>query len=83
MSGKLIAVFVSTHETLRAEKAFKKARIKVRSTVKPRHISASCQLAITFPEEKLSDIKRVVKEMSLELTHFFRQDENGDWAEAK
>ena len=82
MRGGLIAVFVSTHETLRAERAFKKAKIKVRATIKPRKISSSCQMAIAFPAEQKDDIERVVKKESLSLTGLYKQDSDGNWIEA-
>jgi len=79
--GELIAVFISTHETLRAERAFREARIKVRATVKPRKIGSNCQMAITFPEGKLAEIKNIVKKDGFDLVGFYRKREEGDWAE--
>ncbi len=81
MKSRLIAVFISTHETLRAERAFKVAGFKVRTTVKPRKIRSNCQLAITFPSQILKKILKVTQKESLDLTGLYRQDEDGQWAE--
>lgn len=83
MTGQLIAVFISTHETLRAERAFKDAGIKVRSTVKPRKIGSNCQLAITFPLAKIDEVRTVVDSGDFDLVGFYRQGENGNWQEMK
>ena len=79
-SSILIAVFVSTHETLRAERAFKEKRIKVRATVKPRSISSNCQLAIEFAEGSKEAIATIIKEERLDFIGFFRRSEEGEWA---
>ena len=79
-SSILIAVFVSTHETLRAERAFKEKRIKVRATVKPRSISSNCQLAIEFAEEDKEAAAAIIKEDQLDFIGFFRRSEEGEWA---
>lgn len=78
---KSLAVFETTHETMRAEKAFKEARIKVRATIKPRKISSNCQMALEFQSKMLADIKMVVKKNSLKLTGYFKQAENSEWEE--
>ncbi len=79
----LIAVFVSTHETLRAEQEFKEAGIKIRTTVKPRAISSDCQLALTFAEDDLPLLKQIVNDKTLDLTGFYRQVTNGEWIDAQ
>lgn len=75
----LIAVFVSTHETLRAERHFKEHRIKVKATVKPRSITSNCQMAITFAADDRGRIEAVVAEEGLDLTGMYRKDDSGDW----
>ena len=79
MSDKLIAVFVSTHETLRAELAFKEGGIKVRTITKPRTIDSSCQLALTFKEGEFAKIVEITRKESLNGAGFFRQGKGGQW----
>jgi len=81
MSGaeKLMAVFVSTHETLRAERAFKEERIKVRATIKPRAISSNCQMAITFAPAERRRVAAVVERERLDLVGYYRTGANDRW----
>ena len=79
----LIAVFVSTHETLRAEKEFKEAGVKIRTTIKPRLISSDCQLALTFAEDDLARISQIVHDEILDLKGFYKQALNGEWIGAE
>jgi len=81
VDAKIIAVFVSTHETLRAEKVFMEAGIKIRTRIKPRRISANCQMALAFPDIFLEDIYGLVKKNRLEMTGVYREDHNGNWVE--
>lgn len=78
-SAKLIAVFLSTHETLRAERAFKEQRIKVRATVKPRKISSNCQLAIEFGEESKEAIAEIIEEGKFDFLGFFSRTGKDEW----
>ncbi len=76
----MIAVFLSTHETLRAERHFKEHRIKVKATVKPRAITSNCQMAITFAPEDRGRIDAVVAEEGLDLTGIYRKEfHTGEW----
>lgn len=82
MSGGLIAVFESTHETMKAEKALKEARIRFRTTIKPRAIGSDCQMALTFDEKDLAGVAKVIDEKSLKLTGFFVKAGDGSWRPA-
>jgi len=79
MTEKLLAVFVSTHETLRAERIFKEAKIRVRTTIKPRKISSNCQMAITVSPKDIKDIRKAVKTNGLKLAGYYRQNKDGEW----
>lgn len=79
MTKTLIALFESTNETIRAEKIFKLNGIKVRAVIKPRKIASNCQMALSFPIERLGAIKKAVGKESLKLVGFFRQINGGDW----
>ncbi len=79
MSKKLIVVFVSTHETLKAERVFKEGGVKVRTTTKPRTIDSNCQLALTFKDDELAKVRKITQDESLSGAGFFRQGEDGLW----
>jgi hypothetical protein len=79
---RLIAVFRSTHETLRAERALKERGIKVRATVKPRHISSACQLAITFAPDDRKAVERIVADEKLDVIGIYRKGAAGAWVTA-
>ena len=61
MSKRLIVVFISTHETMKAERVFNEGGIRVRTTTRPRSIESNCQLALTFKENELSKIMEVTE----------------------
>ncbi|VAX19271.1 hypothetical protein MNBD_NITROSPINAE03-1505 [hydrothermal vent metagenome] len=79
MSKKFIVVFISTHETMKAERAFKEGGAKVRTTTRPRAIDSNCQLALTFKEEEFAKIRQITEKQSLSGAGFFRQGEGGLW----
>ncbi len=79
MSKKLIVVFISTHETMKAERVFKEGGIKVRTTTRPRTIDSNCQLALTFKEDEFIKIVEITRKESLNGAGFFRQVEDGLW----
>ncbi len=79
MSKKFIVVFVSTHETMKAERAFKEGGVKVRTTTRPRTIDSNCQLALTFKDGELDKILEITEKRSLSGAGFFRQGEGGLW----
>ncbi len=79
IKGELIAVFESTHETMRAERAFKERRIKVRAIMKPRVISSSCQMALSLPDEKHASAVAVISDEALRFVGFFRKSKDGQW----
>jgi len=81
MKGQLIAVFTTTHETLRAEKALKESGLKIRATVKPRKLGGSCQMALTFSPGDLDRVRNVVRDKELPLVGYFTQSEEGEWIE--
>lgn len=75
-------MFESTHETMKAEKALRNARIRFRTSLKPRAVGSGCQMALAFYEADLAEVSRVVDEESLKLTGFFVQGEDGNWLSA-
>jgi len=79
MSERLIAVFRTTTETLKAEKSYKEAGLAIRTTIKPRKISSDCQLALTFPEERLPDIVRIATREKMDLVGLYRPISEEQW----
>lgn len=79
MSKKLIVVFISTHETMKAERVFKEGGVKVRTTTRPRIIDSNCQLALTFEDDELVKIRGITEKQSLSGARFFRQGKDGLW----
>ncbi|MBI5815460.1 MAG: DUF3343 domain-containing protein [Nitrospinae bacterium] len=79
MKERVIAVFVTTHETMLAEKTFKTGGVKFRTALKPRKLGGSCQMALTFAPEIFQRARDVVKESGLKLEGFYRQDGEGEW----
>ena len=79
MSKRLIVVFISTHETMKAERVFKEGGIRVRTTTRPRSIESNCQLALTFKENEFSKIREITEKQSLSGAGFFRQLDDGRW----
>lgn len=70
----LIAVFLTTFETLRAEDFFKAENVKFRPILKPRKIGSACRMALKFKERDLPTAKRAVEAGKLELLSFYRRE---------
>jgi hypothetical protein len=79
MSKRLIVVFISTHETMKAERVFKEGGIRVRTTTRPRNIESNCQLALTFKEDEFAMIREICEKQSLVGAAFFCEGEKGVW----
>lgn len=77
--GKVIVVFTTTHETMKAEKALKAAGIKFRPTTKPRALGGSCQLALVVAPESVDMVKNEAQKSGLALEGFFIQTAEGEW----
>lgn len=73
-----IAVFETTHETLRAEDFFRAQNVSSRPVLRPRGLGSSCRMALLFDEEELEKAKKAVVEGSLVLKSFHRF-ESGAW----
>jgi hypothetical protein len=74
-----LAVFESTTETLKAERALKEAGLKPRPVIKPRMLGGSCQMALKLPYGSLTAVGEVCAELRLKLTGYFAQDDAGAW----
>jgi hypothetical protein len=74
-----LAVFESTTETLKAERALKEAGLKPRPVMKPRTLGGSCQMALKLPSGSLTVVMDVSAELQLKLTGYFVQGDDGEW----
>ena len=79
MKDSFLAVFESTTETLKAERALKEARLKPRPVIKPRGLGGSCQMALKLPSGSLTAVKDVSVELRLKLVGVFVQGDDGEW----
>lgn len=73
-----LAVFETTHETLRAEDFFREQKISFRPVLKPRGLGAACRMALRFDEQDLEKARRAVSEGNLALSSLHRF-EGGAW----
>ena len=79
MKDSFLAVFESTTETLKAERALKEAGLKPRPVIKPRGLGGSCQMALKLPSGSLTAVGEVSAGQRLKLTGYFVQDDGGEW----
>ena len=77
MSAEMVAVFPTTHLTLRAEEAFEEEGLPIRTVMKPRRISSDCGLAISLAAADLARAEDVVRARGLGPVGFFRPDGAG------
>ena len=63
-----VAIFHSVHRVMKAEKILKGQQLNVLLIPAPRQLSADCGMAIRYPYELHSEIKRTLVEVALPLT---------------
>lgn len=73
-----MAVFSTTHLTLKAEKALKDAGVGHRTVMKPRKISSDCGLAIRLDHSDVVRAKEIFLNSACLPARFFRQ-EGREW----
>ncbi|MBI5177652.1 MAG: DUF3343 domain-containing protein [Nitrospinae bacterium] len=73
-----IAVFETTHETLRAEDFFRARDVKFRPVLKPRKIGSACRMALQFDCGEMEKALAAVGDGALSLMAFYRKDED-EW----
>lgn len=79
MIERNIALFISTHETISAEKFLIKGDINFRTIIKPRSITSECSMALEFDSHDREKVRRICKDNNLKLSGIFSFDENGIW----
>jgi hypothetical protein len=79
MIEKNIALFISTHETLRAEKILKSEDIDFKTVIKPRSITSECGFGLEFESRDKEKVLKICKENNLKLSGIFFKIEDGGW----
>ncbi len=79
MTEKNIALFISTHETLRAEKFFHEGGINFKTVIKPRNITSECGMGLEFYTRDKERVLKICRENNLVLTGIFCKKEDGCW----
>ncbi len=72
-----VAVFPTTHLTLKAEKVFEREDIPYRTVMKPRRISSDCGLAIRISGDDVGRSRDAVLSAGLVPAAFFREADRG------
>jgi len=79
MIEKNIVLFISTHETLRAEKILKSENIDFKTVIKPRSITSECGMGLEFEGHKTDTVLGICKRHGLKLAGIFTSREDGGW----
>jgi hypothetical protein len=79
MTEKNIALFISTHETLRAEKFLQDGGIDFKTVIKPRNITSECGMGLEFYNRDKEIVLKICKENKLMLAGIFFKREDGSW----
>jgi len=77
--GRVIAVFPTTHATLKAEKILKEDGLDIRTAVKPKGVSAGCQLALTMPGEAMDRAGALLEKQGEAAPRFYTAGDGGAW----
>ncbi len=65
--GDCVAIFHSVHRVMKAEKVLKGRQLNILMIPAPRQLSADCGMAIRYPQELHSEVKRALADYSLPL----------------
>jgi len=79
MPEKYIVLFISTHETLRAEKILKSEDIDFKTVIKPRIITSECGFGLKFDSHHREKILITCKNNKLKMSGIFIAKEDGTW----
>jgi len=63
--GDCVAIFHSVHRVMKAEKILHDQQLNILLIPVPRQLSADCGMAIRYPHERHSEVKRVLAEYAL------------------
>ncbi len=79
MIEKNIVLFISTHETLRAENFFQEEGINFKPVIKPRSITSECGMGLEFYSRDKEKVLKICMENNLVLTGIYFKKEDGSW----
>ena len=79
MIEKNIILFISTHETLRAEKILKSKDIDFKTVIKPRSITSECGFGLEFESRDKENVLKICRENNLRLSGIFFKRKDGGW----
>ncbi len=74
-----IALFISTHETLRAEKFLEAGGIVFKTVIKPRNITSECGMGLEFDSNDKDRALKICQQNNLRLTGIFLLKSDGSW----
>ena len=66
--GDCVAIFHSVHRVMKAEKILKEQQLNILLIPAPRRLSADCGMAIRYPSELHSEVKKILAESVLPVT---------------
>ncbi len=64
---KLIALFRSTNEAMKAESVLKEAHLPITLRPVPKHISSDCGVCVEFPPDVRENVVLVLKENKIQF----------------
>ncbi|MDP3487473.1 MAG: DUF3343 domain-containing protein [Bacillota bacterium] len=73
----IIVTFESTHQALAAEKVAATVGIPHETIPTPRNISANCGLSIKVPEQYLSHVQAIIRDLHLKTNIYSSQQQRG------
>lgn len=79
MTEKNIILFISTHETLMAEKILKSEDIDFKTVIKPRSITSECGMGLEFNCYDKEKVLKICRDNNLKLAGIFFKREDGGW----
>lgn len=77
MEEELLIAFDSTQQALRAEMLLEYAEIEIDIFPTPKEITAGCAMSIQFHQQALDEVRKIVKEQSIEIRGIFGKLEDG------
>lgn len=83
MTEKYIVLFISTHETLRAEKILKSEDIDFKTVIKPRSITSECGFGLEFDSLYKEKIIIICKNNNLKIKGIFIARGKDIWEKIK
>ena len=77
--NQAVAVFDTTHETLKAERFFRQKKIPFKPIVKPRGIESQCGMAERIERPDADRVISLSRENNLSLLGIYAVGSEGDW----